>query len=134
MRNNPDKSYYTEVYKHELTNRKWVRLNLPIGLRKRFFQEYILQFIDKYNGKTIYARILIISSGILLSNRLAQCQGWQMRDVCYCVLPLCWKLHATCSLAVLPKNYICYAIFVQWMIIFIYYYMPSGLSAPLCYR
>ena len=74
MRNNPDKNYYTEVYIHESTSRELVRLIIPIGLGKRFFREYILQFDDKYNEKKIYAIILVISSGILLRRRLAQCQ------------------------------------------------------------
>ena len=67
-RNNTDKNYYTEVYIHEPTNNKCVKLNLPIGLGKKNFREYILKFDVKYNRKNIWqhsGNIFLISTCVV---------------------------------------------------------------------
>ena len=35
---------------------KWVRLNLPVGFRKRFFREHFLKFDEKCDEKNIFQK------------------------------------------------------------------------------
>ena len=108
MRNNPYKNYYAKVYIREPTSSKWVWVNRPIVLGKRFFGNILSNLMRKTKRK-IYARIL---PEFYMSNRLAQCHKWQIRkNLSLCVDPMletaCQLLSKMYCIKIIPVAYIC---------------------------